>query len=94
MEILCGSNQVKIRSVWGALMQLLSYQRQAIWMNRDTQKDDTKTHIVSCDTGSQSLSSTPAQGDVHLAMSYIELEDGNIWGSEEIQLWRRPDLDS
>lgn len=63
-------------------------------MNRDTQKkDDTKTHIVSCDTGSQNLSSTAAQGKVQLARSHIELEDRNIWGSEEIQLWRHPDLD-
>lgn len=72
LEILCGRNQVKIRSLWGALMQLLSYQKGAIWMNRDTQKKGgTKTHIVSCDTGSQSLSYTAAQGKVQLARDSI-----------------------
>lgn len=41
-------------------------------MNRDTQKKDgTKTHIVSCDTDSQSLSYTAAQGKVQLARDSI-----------------------
>lgn len=62
-------------------------------MNRDTQKkDDTKIHIVACDTGGQSLSFTAAQVKAQLASLYIELEDENICSSEEIQLWRCPDL--
>lgn len=58
-------------------------------MNKDSQKkDDTKTYIMNCDTGGQSLNFTATQVKAQLARLYIELKDENVWGAEEIQLWR------
>lgn len=62
-------------------------------MNRVTQKkDDRKPHIVACDTGGQSLASTAAEVKAQLARLDIELDDENIWGAEEIQVWKCLDL--
>lgn len=73
-------------------MQLLSYQKGAIWKSRDTQrKDARKPHIVAHDTGGQSLTFTAADVKAQVSRLYIELDE-NIWGAEEIQLWRCPDL--